>query len=152
MNAKDKEKLSKIINDDTVRAPVELHFFRHGLPIEHAGFRNFTDCVILYATGYITKFGDIYTVLGEIRDEKSKTIAKPVEHILNRREYIKRALSDIAGMPYKPRLIPIETVPATAKRLTELGILPADLADRCKPFEKDADEITPEQNDCSEHE
>ena len=53
-------------------------------------------------------------------------------------------------MPYKPRLIPIETVPATAKRLTELGILPADLADRCKPFEKDGDEITPEQNDRSE--
>lgn len=136
MDAKEKEMLTALINDESIRAPLELYFYRNGLPLEFAGFRNFTDCVILYASGCIGKFGDIYAVAGELRGEKSKTVAKPIENILNRHAYVKRALADISGTPYKRRLIPIEIVPATAKRMIELGILPADLPERCKPREE----------------
>lgn len=132
MDAKEKKVLTEIINDESIRGPLELYFFQNGLPLELFGFRYFTDCVIVHATGRVGKFGDIYTMVGELRGEKSKTVAKPIENILNRHDYVKRALAKIAGTPYKPRLIAIEMVPATAERMIKLGIIPADLPDRCK--------------------
>ncbi len=101
MNTFNNRLYADIVCDPTFRKTAELLVTKSGIRSDLKGFILLVDAVILYGTKSCESFNDIYTIIGDLRDLKTKSVMREMTYCLSQSVGAEEHLSKLLGITVK---------------------------------------------------